>query len=250
MAKIKMSQIKHEKVKEYFRNPQANRGMAAKRLKMNSSETLEAGQLLEEEYSREKRRLLQSLVEYADFSDGISKNTFSFFIDKLYDNKLYIKMLDAISLNDLTVEMKRDLIGSMIVSGPNSFEYFFSPESKIDIYSDELDTAAAFQLMFSTKYRNNPEILGGLLNRMSEKNLKSLEKEIKQMGTNHFIELDGFWNNIPEWIFELKWPQAYGIEKHNMAMMKDAPASIKLFMYESTGDTKFLPDTAKEIFLF
>ena len=263
MAKVKMSDIKSgsENVKEVFRAT-----MSGARRKKFSKQTFTNDELLEIldiseniEYHKEKRNMYQRLIESQ--KGPFNQAVFDAYVGNLFHIDSMLNLLE--NSKGISSESKLKWLDYMMVSSTHwSVFNFFSRDAGIPYGIDVLKPP------FSKKYaehivryadkagRGNISDeyyaeLHRVLDKMSEGDIiewynKSVASTYEKRAVDFLMSYD----KMPGKVLQHYWDKTTLSTKEKLALHPNIPEELREWMYQETKDEKYLPQAAKDLFLF
>ena len=271
MPKVKMSDVKSgsTSVKNLFKLPMSSRIMALKKFTFTNQELIEILEISEEvEYHSDKRRFYQRLIQSQ--KGPFDSNVFKWYIDKLFNIDSLMHLIDHVE--NLSTDDKLLWLNYMMVTSANwSVFNFFSKNMGLEygidvtqkpfrtIYSDLLvryieragynNLGAGYNNLVSKDYYNE---VNRILDQMSESEL--YDWYITSMKSSYVQKVISILMNYP------KMPSKIIVDYYEKISAADGKdelikhpnmiSEIKLKKFTETGKEEYLPQTAKDIFLF
>ena len=264
MPKVKMSDVKSgsTSVKNLFKLPMSSRIMALKKYTFTNPELIEILEISEDiEYHTDKRRFYQKLIQSQN--GPFNTNVFNRYIDKLFDINSLLHLIDH--AENLSIDDKLSWLNYMMVTSANwSVFNFFSKNMGLEygidvtqnpfraIYSDLLVRyiqQTGFNNSISNDYYNE---VNRILDQMSESEL--YDWYITSIQSSYVKKVISIIMNYP------KMPSKIIVEYYKKISAADGKdelikhpnmiSEIKLAKFAETGREEYLPQTAKDVFLF
>ena len=264
MPKVKMSDVKSgsTSVKNLFKLPMSSRIMALKKFTFTNPELIEILEISEDiEYHTDKRRFYQKLIQSQN--GPFNTNVFNRYIDKLFDINSLLHLIDH--AENLSIDDKLSWLNYMMVTSANwSVFNFFSKNMGLEygidvtqnpfraIYSDLLVRyiqQTGFNNSISNDYYNE---VNRILDQMSESEL--YDWYITSIQSSYVKKVISIIMNYP------KMPSKIIVEYYKKISAADGKdelikhpnmiSEIKLAKFAETGREEYLPQTAKDVFLF
>ena len=264
MPKVKMSDVKSGSisVKNLFKIPMSSRIMALKKFTFTNRELIEILEISEDiENHSDKRRFYQQLIQSQ--KGPFNSNVFKWYIDKLFDINSLLHLIDH--AENLSIDDKLSWLNYMMVTSANwSVFNFFSKNMGLEygidvtqnpfraIYSDLLVRyiqRAGFNNSISKDYYNE---VNRILDQMSESEL--YDWYITSIQSSYVKKVISIIMNYP------KMPSKIIVEYYKKISAADGKdelikhpnmiSEIKLAKFAETGREEYLPQTAKDVFLF
>lgn len=262
MPKVKMSDVKSgsTSVKNLFKFPMSSRIIALKKFTFTNQELIEILEISEDvEYHSDKRRFYQKLIESQN--GPFNTNVFNRYIDKLFNIDSLMHLIE--NTENLSIDDKLSWLNYMMVTSANwSVFNFFSKNMGLEygidvtqkpfrsIYSDLLVRyIGGFNNSISNDYYNE---VNRILDQMSESEL--YDWYITSMKSSYVKKVIAIIMNYP------KMPSKIVVDYYEKISAVDGKdelikhpnmiSEIKLKKFTETGKEEYLPQTAKDIFLF
>lgn len=264
MPKVKMSDVKSgsTSVKNLFKLPMSSRIIALKKFTFTNPELIEILEISEDiEYHTDKRRFYQKLIQSQN--GPFNTNVFNRYIDKLFDINSLLHLIDH--AENLSIDDKLSWLNYMMVTSANwSVFNFFSKNMGLEygidvtqnpfraIYSDLLVRyiqQTGFNNSISNDYYNE---VNRILDQMSESEL--YDWYITSIQSSYVKKVISIIMNYP------KMPSKIIVEYYEKISAADGKdelikhpnmiSEIKLAKFAETGREEYLPQTAKDVFLF
>lgn len=264
MPKVKMSDVKSgsTSVKNLFKLPMSSRIIALKKFTFTNPELIEILEISEDiEYHTDKRRFYQKLIQSQN--GPFNTNVFNRYIDKLFDINSLLHLIDH--AENLSIDDKLSWLNYMMVTSANwSVFNFFSKNMGLEygidvtqnpfraIYSDLLVRyiqQTGFNNSISNDYYNE---VNRILDQMSESEL--YDWYITSIQSSYVKKVISIIMNYP------KMPSKIIVEYYKKISAADGKdelikhpnmiSEIKLAKFAETGREEYLPQTAKDVFLF
>lgn len=262
MPKVKMSDVKSgsTSVKNLFKLPMSSRIIALKKFTFTNQELIEILEISEDvEYHSDKRRFYQKLIESQN--GPFNSNVFNRYIDKLFNIDSLMHLIE--NTENLSIDDKLSWLNYMMVTSANwSVFNFFSKNMGLEygidvtqkpfrsIYSDLLVRyIGGFNNSISNDYYNE---VNRILDQMSESEL--YDWYITSMKSSYVKKVIAIIMNYP------KMPSKIVVDYYEKISAVDGKdelikhpnmiSEIKLKKFTETGKEEYLPQTAKDIFLF
>ncbi len=264
MPKVKMSDVKSGSisVKNLFKIPMSSRITALKKFTFTNRELIEILEISEDiENHSDKRRFYQQLIQSQ--KGPFNSNVFKWYIDKLFDINSLLHLIDH--AENLSIDDKLSWLNYMMVTSANwSVFNFFSKNMGLEygidvtqnpfraIYSDLLVRyiqRAGFNNSISNDYYNE---VNRILDQMSESEL--YDWYITSIQSSYVKKVISIIMNYP------KMPSKIIVEYYKKISAADGKdelikhpnmiSEIKLAKFAETGREEYLPQTAKDVFMF
>ena len=264
MPKVKMSDVKSGSisVKNLFKIPMSSRITALKKFTFTNRELIEILEISEDiENHSDKRRFYQQLIQSQ--KGPFNSNVFKWYIDKLFDINSLLHLIDH--AENLSIDDKLSWLNYMMVTSANwSVFNFFSKNMGLEygidvtqnpfraIYSDLLVRyiqRAGFNNSISKDYYNE---VNRILDQMSESEL--YDWYITSIQSSYVKKVISIIMNYP------KMPSKIIVEYYEKISAADGKdelikhpnmiSEIKLAKFAETGREEYLPQTAKDVFMF
>lgn len=263
MPKVKMSDIKSgsEEVKKVFRRPMSARKKPLKNQVFTNDEMLEILDISENiEYHSDKRSFYQALIESQ--KGPFNRAVFRAYVDKLFHIDSLLSLLE--NATGLTEDDKKEWLNYLMVTSAHWAVFNFFSRGSGNSFGIDV-TKNPYRKVYSeliVRYtdkmgRGNvaPEYyaeLNRILDTMTDDEI--FEWYLNAVKTTYVKRAKDFIMNYP------KMPEKVVVDYYNKLTGADfkeelvkhpnMTAEIKLKMYEETGREEYLPQTAKDIFLF
>lgn len=263
MAKVKMSDIKSgsENVKEVFRAT-----MSGARRKKFAKQTFTNDELLEIldiseniENHNEKRNMYQRLIESQ--KGPFNQAVFDAYVSNLFHIDSMLNLLE--NSKGISPESKLKWLDYMMVTSAHwSVFNFFSRDAGtqfgIDVTKAPYSTNYAQHIVryadkmgrgnISEEYMNE---LARILDTMSEGNIiEWYNKSVATTYEKRAIDFLMSYDKMPSKVLQHYWDKTTLPNKEKLALHPNIPAELRDWMYQETKDEKYLPQAAKDLFLF
>ena len=264
MPKVKMSDVKSGSisVKNLFKIPMSSRITALKKFTFTNRELIEILEISEDiENHSDKRRFYQQLIQSQ--KGPFNSNVFKWYIDKLFDINSLLHLIEY--TENLSIDDKLSWLNYMMVTSANwSVFNFFSKNMGLEygidvtqnpfraIYSDLLVRyiqQTGFNNSISNDYYNE---VNRILDQMDESEL--YDWYITSMKSSYVKKVISVIMNYP------KMPSKIVVDYYEKISAADGKdelikhpnmiSEIKLKKFTETGKEEYLPQTAKDVFLF
>ncbi len=264
MPKVKMSDVKSGSisVKNLFKIPMSSRIMALKKFTFTNRELIEILEISEDiENHSDKRRFYQQLIQSQ--KGPFNSNVFKWYIDKLFDINSLLHLIDH--AENLSIDDKLSWLNYMMVTSANwSVFNFFSKNMGLEygidvtqnpfraIYSDLLVRyiqRAGFNNSISKDYYNE---VNRILDQMSESELYEwYTTSIQSSYVKKVISIIMNYPKMPSKIIVEYYEKISAADgKDELIKHPNMISEIKLAKFAETGREEYLPQTAKDVFLF
>ena len=264
MPKVKMSDVKSgsTSVKNLFKLPMSSRIMALKKFTFTNPELIEILEISEDiEYHTDKRRFYQKLIQSQN--GPFNTNVFNRYIDKLFDINSLLHLIDH--AENLSIDDKLSWLNYMMVTSANwSVFNFFSKNMGLEygidvtqnpfraIYSDLLVRyiqQTGFNNSISNDYYNE---VNRILDQMSESELYDwYTTSMKSSYVKKVIAIIMNYPKMPSKIVVDYYEKISAADgKDELIKHPNMISEIKLAKFAETGREEYLPQTAKDVFLF
>ncbi len=264
MPKVKMSDVKSgsTSVKNLFKLPMSSRIMALKKFTFTNHELIEILEISEDiEYHTDKRRFYQQLIQSQ--KGPFNSNVFKWYIDKLFDINSLLHLIDH--AENLSIDDKLSWLNYMMVTSASwSVFNFFSKNMGLEygidvtqnpfraIYSDLLVRyiqRADFNNSISKDYYNE---VNRILDQMSESELYDwYTTSIQTLYVKKVISIIMNYPKMPSKIIVEYYEKISAADgKDELIKHPNMISEIKLAKFAETGREEYLPQTAKDVFLF
>ncbi len=264
MPKVKMSDVKSGSisVKNLFKIPMSSRIMALKKFTFTNRELIEILEISEDiENHSDKRRFYQQLIQSQ--KGPFNSNVFKWYIDKLFDINSLLHLIDH--AENLSIDHKLSWLNYMMVTSANwSVFNFFSKNMGLEygidvtqnpfraIYSDLLVRyiqRAGFNNSISKDYYNE---VNRILDQMSESELYEwYTTSIQSSYVKKVISIIMNYPKMPSKIIVEYYEKISAADgKDELIKHPNMISEIKLAKFAETGREEYLPQTAKDVFMF
>ena len=264
MPKVKMSDVKSGSisVKNLFKIPMSSRITALKKFTFTNRELIEILEISEDiENHSDKRRFYQQLIQSQ--KGPFNSNVFKWYIDKLFDINSLLHLIDH--AENLSIDDKLSWLNYMMVTSANwSVFNFFSKNMGLEygidvtqnpfraIYSDLLVRyiqRAGFNNSISKDYYNE---VNRILDQMSESELYDwYTSSIQSSYVKKVISIIMNYPKMPSKIIVEYYKKISAADgKDELIKHPNMISEIKLAKFAETGREEYLPQTAKDVFLF
>ena len=271
MPKVKMSDVKSgsTSVKNLFKLPMSSRIIALKKFTFTNPELIEILEISEDvEYHCDKRRFYQKLIESQ--KGPFDSNVFNRYIDKLFNIDSLMHLIDH--SENLSIDDKLSWLNYMMVTSANwSVFNFFSKNMGLEygidvtqkpfrtIYSDLLvryieragynNLGAGYNNLVSKDYYNE---VNRILDQMSESELYDwYTTSMKSLYVKKVIAIIMNYPKMPSKIVVDYYENISAADgKDELIKHPNMISEIKLQKFAETGKEEYLPQTAKDVFLF
>ncbi len=264
MPKVKMSDVKSGSisVKNLFKLPMSSRITALKKFTFTNRELIEILEISEDiEYHSDKRRFYQQLIQSQ--KGPFNSNVFKWYIDKLFDINSLLHLIDH--AENLSIDDKLSWLNYMMVTSANwSVFNFFSKNMGLEygidvtqnpfraIYSDLLVRyiqRAGFNDSISKDYYNE---VNRILDQMSESELYDwYTSSIQSSYVKKVISIIMNYPKMPSKIIVEYYEKISAADgKDELIKHPNMISEIKLAKFAETGREEYLPQTAKDVFMF
>ena len=261
MPKVKMSDVKSgsTSVKNLFKLPMSSRIIALKKFTFTNPELIEILEISEDvEYHSDKRRFYQKLIESQ--KGPFDSNVFNRYIDKLFNIDSLMHLIE--NTENLSIDDKLSWLNYMMVTSANwSVFNFFSKNMGLEygidvtqkpfrsIYSDLLVRyIGGFNNSISNDYYNE---VNRILDQMSESELYNWYTSMKSSYVKKVIAIIMNYPKMPSKIVVDYYEKISAADgKDELIKHPNMIAEIKLAKFAETGREEYLPQTAKDVFLF
>ena len=264
MPKVKMSDVKSGSisVKNLFKIPMSSRITALKKFTFTNRDLIEILEISEDiEYHSDKRRFYQQLIQSQ--KGPFNSNVFKWYIDKLFDINSLLHLIDH--AENLSIDDKLSWLNYMMVTSANwSVFNFFSKNMGLEygidvtqnpfraIYSDLLVRyiqRAGFNNSISKDYYNE---VNRILDQMSESELYDwYTSSIQSSYVKKVISIIMNYPKMPSKIIVEYYKKISAADgKDELIKHPNMISEIKLAKFAETGREEYLPQTAKDVFLF
>jgi hypothetical protein len=263
MPKVKMSDIKSgsENVKDVFRATMTgSRRKKFVKQKFTNDELLEILDISENiEYHKEKRNMYQRLI--VSQSGPFNAKVFDAYLDKLFDVDALLNLLE--NSKGISDESKLKWLDYLMVTSTHwaVFNYFSRDAGTsfgIDVtkppfrtnyaqhivkYADKMGRGNISQDYFNELHR--------ILDTMSEGEIiewynDSVTSTYEKRAVDFLMSYD----KMPGKVLQHYWNKTTLINKEKLALHPNIPEELREWMYQETQDEKYLPQAAKDLFLF
>lgn len=264
MPKVKMSDVKSGSisVKNLFKIPMSSRITALKKFTFTNRELIEILEISEDiENHSDKRRFYQQLIQSQ--KGPFNSNVFKWYIDKLFDINSLLHLIDH--AENLSIDDKLSWLNYMMVTSANwSVFNFFSKNMGLEygidvtqnpfraIYSDLLVRyiqRAGFNNSISKDYYNE---VNRILDQMSESELYDwYTSSIQSSYVKKVISIIMNYPKMPSKIIVEYYEKISAADgKDELIKHPNMISEIKLAKFAETGREEYLPQTAKDVFMF
>lgn len=264
MPKVKMSDVRSGSisVKNLFKLPMSSRITALKKFTFTNRELIEILEISEDiEYHSDKRRFYQQLIQSQ--KGPFNSNVFKWYIDKLFDINSLLHLIDH--AENLSIDNKLSWLNYMMVTSANwSVFNFFSKNMGLEygidvtqnpfraIYSDLLVRyiqRAGINNSISKDYYNE---VNRILDQMSESELYDwYTTSIQSSYVKKVISIIMNYPKMPSKIIVEYYEKISAADgKDELIKHPNMISEIKLAKFAETGREEYLPQTAKDVFLF
>ncbi len=264
MPKVKMSDVKSGSisVKNLFKIPMSSRITALKKFTFTNRELIEILEISEDiENHSDKRRFYQQLIQSQ--KGPFNSNVFKWYIDKLFDINSLLHLIDH--AENLSIDHKLSWLNYMMVTSANwSVFNFFSKNMGLEygidvtqnpfraIYSDLLVRyiqRAGFNNSISKDYYNE---VNRILDQMSESELYEwYTTSIQSSYVKKVISIIMNYPKMPSKIIVEYYEKISAADgKDELIKHPNMISEIKLAKFAETGREEYLPQTAKDVFMF
>ena len=264
MPKVKMSDVKSGSisVKNLFKIPMSSRITALKKFTFTNRELIEILEISEDiENHSDKRRFYQQLIQSQ--KGPFNSNVFKWYIDKLFDINSLLHLIDH--AENLSIDDKLSWLNYMMVTSANwSVFNFFSKNMGLEygidvtqnpfraIYSDLLVRyiqRAGFNNSISKDYYNE---VNRILDQMSESELYEwYTTSIQSSYVKKVISIIMNYPKMPSKIIVEYYEKISAADgKDELIKHPNMISEIKLAKFAETGRDEYLPQTAKDVFMF
>jgi hypothetical protein len=262
MPKVKMSDIKSgsEEVKKVFRRPMSSRLKPLKNQVFTNDELIEILEISEEiEYHKEKRYFYQALIESQ--KGPFNFEVFDAFVDKLFHIDSMLNLLEnSKGIND---ELRLNWLDYMMVSSTHWSVFNFFSKDAGEPYGISVKKAP-----FNKKYAEHLVRYADKAGRgnISEDYYKELHRVLDSMTETEIIDCYGnsvattyekravdflmSYEKMPKKVLKHYWEKTTLYNKEKLALHPNIPEELREWMYQETKDEKYLPQAAKDLFLF
>lgn len=266
MPKVKMSDVKSgsTSVKNLFKLPMSSRIRALKKFTFTNQELIEILEISEDvEYHVDKRRFYQQLIQSQ--KGPFNSNVFKWYIDKLFDINSLLHLIDH--AENLSIDDKLSWLNYMMVTSASwSVFNFFSKNMGLEygidvtqkpfrtIYSDLLVRYIGFTNSISLKpiYEDYYNEVNRILDQMSESELYDwYTTSIQSSYVKKVISIIMNYPKMPSKIIVEYYEKISAADgKDELIKHPNMITEIKLAKFAETGREEYLPQTAKDVFLF
>lgn len=262
MTKVKMSDIKSgsEEVKKVFRRPMSSRLKPLKKQVFTNDELIEILEISEEiEGHKEKRYFYQELI--VSQSGPFNNEVFGAFVDKLFHIDSMLNLLE--NSKGVSEPNKLRWLDYMMVSSTHWTVFnFFSKDTGTQFGIDV--TKSPYRINYAKHIVRYADKVGR--GNISEDYYKELHRILDTMTEDEIydwyvnsvastyekraVDFLMSYDKMPKKVLERYWKKTSLYNKEKLAIHPNIPEELRDWMYQKTKDEKYLPQTAKDLFLF
>jgi len=262
MAKVKMSDVKSgsEEVKKVFRRPMSSRLKPLKNQTFTNDELLEILDISENiEYHKEKRYFYQALIQSQ--KGPFNNKTFGAYVDKLFGIDPLLHLLE--NSKGISEENKLEWLSYLMTTSTHWAVFnFFSRDAGLPYGIDV--TKKPYRMQYAEKIVRYSEKMGRgninseyytelhrILDTMSEGEIiewynNSIASTYEKRAVDFLMSYD----KMPQKVLAHYWNKTNLPNQEILALHPNIPEELRAEMFEKTKDDKYLPQAAKDLFLF
>jgi|SaaInlStandDraft_4_1057021.scaffolds.fasta_scaffold15790_2 hypothetical protein len=265
MAKVKMGDVKSgsENVKNVYRKPMSSRTSTwLEKQEFSSAEMIEIYEISDKiEYHRDKREFYHRLL--ASQTGPYNVDVFRLYINDIYhvEALMYlIHMCKGLSNEDKSQWMINAMLTQSYWFLPNFFDNGVCKKYGIDIEKAPLNKAMVDAILIGVGGKGSNasfsfayETFWKALDSMGEQDVIAwYMKDLRHKYTHTIMEILTNYPNTPTAVLKDYYEVIQRIPGlvYKLAEHDNCPSEIKVSVYKETKDDKYLPQEAKDVFLF